>query len=187
MLGISGIDEYIRYGGTMSLGGIHYNEEGTFATKESTDVYIDSAIARNIQHSLKYYQYDGHFRHLAELFEKGELTSAINRVVEDINHRFTISVLTDDFVSHDLGISAKNLHKNRKSPTDILDRIDKESFVYGLRKSLDILNKPERSVIISDDNRQEIKEYLDLLDLTVDIPTEFLPVKNLTQYQTVVA
>lgn len=34
VLGIHGIDEYIRYGGTMSLGGIHYNENSTFASKE---------------------------------------------------------------------------------------------------------------------------------------------------------
>ena len=37
VLGIHGIDEYIRYGGTMSLGGVHYNETSTFASKESAD------------------------------------------------------------------------------------------------------------------------------------------------------
>ena len=33
---------------------------------------------------------------LQELFEADELTIAINRIVEDINHRFTLSVLTRD-------------------------------------------------------------------------------------------
>ena len=32
VLGIHGIDEYIRFGGTMSLGGVHYNETSTFAS-----------------------------------------------------------------------------------------------------------------------------------------------------------
>lgn len=187
ILGISGIDEYIRYGGTMSLGGKHYNEAVTFKTKESTDEYIDSAIAKNIQHSLRYYQDGGHFRHLAELFEKNELTSAINRVVEDINHRFTIEVLTKDFVSNDLGISRRNLRKDRENPTDILDRIDKETFTEGLRRMLEILNKDEQSVQITDTHRTEIKEYLDLLDLTVDIPTEFIPVRNEKLYRTAIA
>lgn len=187
VLGISGIDEYIRYGGTMSLGGTHYNEASTFRTKESTDEYIDSAIAGNIQHSLKHYQYGGHFRHLAKLFDKKELTSVINRVVEDINHRFTMDVLTRDFVSHDLGISKKNLRKDRTNPTDILDRIDIEAFTEGLRRALDILNKSEQSVQISEAHRAEIKEYLDLLDLTVDIPTEFIPVKNERLFRTAVA
>ena len=67
VLGIKGIDEYIRYGGTMSLGGIDYNRTGmTFATKESAAEYVDSAIARNIQHSLKNYKDGTHFRHLLE-------------------------------------------------------------------------------------------------------------------------
>ena len=39
-----GIDEYIRYGGTMSLGGVHYNETSTCASKESTDEYVDTAV-----------------------------------------------------------------------------------------------------------------------------------------------
>ena len=68
VLGVHGIDEYIRYGGTMSLGGVHYNETSTFASKESTDEYVDTAIARNIQHSLRCYQYEGHFRHLRDLY-----------------------------------------------------------------------------------------------------------------------
>ena len=178
VLGIEGIDNYIRYGGTMSLGGKHYNETSTFASKRTTDEYVDSAIARNIQHSLEFYQYGGHFRHLIDLYDRGELTSAINRVVEDINHRFTIDVLTRDFVSSDLGISAKNLRKDRNRPTRILDQIDKESFTEGLRKALGILNQSEQNVTITDAHRREIKEYLDLLDLTVDIPTEFLPVSN---------
>lgn len=57
--------------GTMSLGGNHYNNHSTiFSTKKSTDEYVDSAIARNIQHSLKNYQYETHFRSLKELYEK---------------------------------------------------------------------------------------------------------------------
>ena len=187
VLNIKGIDEYIRYGGTMSLGGKHYNEPVTFKTRKSTDEYIDSAIARNIQHSLRLYQDGGHFRHLADLYEKNELTSAINRVIEDINHRFTLEVLTNDFKSHDLGISKRNLRKDRENPTDILDRIDEETFVDGLRKTLEILNKNEQSIAITEAHRIEIKEYLDLLDLTVDIPTEFIPIKDEKSYRTVVS
>ena len=89
------------------MGGVNYNEKSSFATSKSVGEHIDSAIARNIQRSLKYYQAGGYFRHL---YEKGELTSAINRVVEDINFCFTKEVLTRTFVSHNLAISARNLH-----------------------------------------------------------------------------
>lgn len=186
VLGIRGIDEYIRYGGTMSLSGMHYNRS-TFSSEESTEEYIESAIARNIQHSLKYYQDAGHFRHLQELYEKGELTNAINRIVEDINHQFTMEVLLRDFVSHDLGISARNLRKDRSQPTDILDQIDQKAFTTGLKNALEIRNRQEQSIEIREIHRQEIREYLDLLDLIVDIPVQTIPYSNETTYQTVIS
>lgn len=187
VLGIHGIDEYIRYGGTMSLGGIHYNENSTFASKEKTDEYVDTAIARNIQHSLRCYQYEGHFRHLRDLYDKNELTSAINRVVEDINHRFTLEVLTQDWKSHDLGISASNLRRDRENPTDILDRIDLMAVTNSLRKLLEIRNKAEHTIELDDIHVAEIKEYLDLLDLTREIDVLHLPDVSTKSSRTVIA
>lgn len=170
VLGVKGIDKFIEYGGTMSMGGSNYNtDKFTFATKKSADDYVDSAIARNIQHSLKCYQHEGHFRSLQELYDAGELTSAINRIVEDVNHRFTIDVLTRNFKSNDLKISASNLRRDRFKPTDILDRIDINIVSKRLKKLLLIKDKLEQTVSISEVHRAEIKEYLDLLDLTCDI------------------
>lgn len=187
VLGIHGIDEYIRYGGTMSLGGIHYNENSTFASKKKTDEYVDTAIARNIQHSLRCYQYEGHFRHLRDLYDKNELTSAINRVVEDINHRFTLEVLTQDWKSHDLGISASNLRRDRENPTDILDRIDLVAVTSSLRKLLEIRNKAEQTIELDNIHVAEIKEYLDLLDLTREIDVLHLPDVSTKSSRTVIA
>lgn len=187
VLGIHGIDEYIRFGGTMSLGGVHYNETSTFASKKSADEYVDTAIARNIQHSLRCYQYEGHFRHLRDLYDRNELTSAINRVVEDINHRFTLEVLTQDFKSHDLGISASNLRRDRENPTDILDRIDLAAVTESLRQLLDIRNRAEQTVALDDVHAAEIKEYLDLLDLTQDIDVRYLPDVSRKSSRTVIA
>ena len=175
VLGIVGIDDFIRYGGTMSLGGKQYNDNAMiFATKKSTDEYVDSAIARNIQHSLKNYKYEGHFRSLRDLYEKNELTNAINRIVEDMNHRFTMEVLTRDFKSNDLRISASNLRKDREGPTDILDRIDILKVNEMLKSLLEIKDKEEQKVEIQDSHRYEIKEYLDLLDLTVEIESRWM-------------
>jgi len=187
VLGIHGIDEYIRYGGTMSLGGVHYNETSTFASKESTDEYVDSAIARNIQHSLLCYQYEGHFRHLRDLYEKDELTSAINRVVEDINHRFTLEVLTQEWKSHDLGVSASNLRRDRSSRTDVLDHIDLAAVTDSLRRLLEIRNKTEMTIGLDDIHVSEIKEYLDMLDLTRDVDVLHLPDVSTKSSRTVIA
>lgn len=185
VLGIVGIDDFIRYGGTMSLGGKQYNDNAMiFATKKSTDEYVDSAIARNIQHSLKNYKYEGHFRSLRDLYEKNELTNAINRIVEDMNHRFTMEVLTRDFKSNDLRISASNLRKDREEPTDILNRIDILKVNEMLKSLLEIKDKEEQKVEIQDSHRYEIKEYLDLLDLTVEIESRWMSDYNRRESRT---
>ena len=170
VLGVVGIDKFIEFGGTMSMGGKNYNmDKFTFATKESADDYVDSAIARNIQHSLRCYQHEGHFRSLQELYDAGELTNSINRIVEDVNHRFTIEVLTRTFKSGDLSRSAQNLRRDRFRPTDVLDRVDIGAVTKRLKHLLQIRDKAELSVGIGEAHRAEIKEYLDLLDLTCDI------------------
>ena len=184
VLGITGIDQYIRYGGTMSISGAGYQND-LFSDEKKRNEYVNEAIACNIQHSLKNYQNEGHFRALRELYEKDELTSAINRIVEDINHRFTIDVLTKPFRSNDLQISAKNLRKDRKQPTDILDRIDTETVTTILKNELDILNRNEQSVEIRDVHRIEIREYLYLLDLIEDIEVRWLNELNRHDNRTV--
>lgn len=169
VLGIHGIDEYIRYGGTMSLSGRNYNTS-IFASPERASEYVDTAIARNIQHALRGYQYGGHFRSLRDLYEAHELTSAVNRVVEDINHRFTVDVLTRDFKSPDLSISAGNLRRDRESPTDALDRIDRQAVEDRLRAVLEIRNIDEQSVVVDENHAAEIEECLRMLDLIRKVP-----------------
>lgn len=178
VLGIKGIDEYIRYGGTMSLGGINYNEGFAFADTNTVNSYVDSAIAKNIQHSLRYYQDGGHFRHLAELYERNELTNAINRVVEDINHRFTKEVITREFESDDLARSARNLRRDRFAPNTILDDIDTETFTEQLKSLLEILDEADQTVKVADVHAAEIKEYLVLLDLIYEIDSRSFPNVN---------
>ena len=178
VLGIKGIDEYIRYGGTMSLGGINYNEGFAFTDTNTVNSYVDSAIAKNIQHSLRYYQDGGHFRHLAELYEKNELTNAINRVVEDINHRFTKEVIAREFESGDLARSARNLRRDRFAPNTILDDIDTETFTNHLKNLLEILDEADQTVKVADVHAAEIKEYLVLLDLIYEVDSRSFPNVN---------
>lgn len=169
VLGITDIDEYMKFGGTMSQSGRNYNKS-IFSSKQTTDEYVNTAIARNIQHSLKNYQYEGHFRHLKELYQKNELTNAINRIVEDLNHEFTVNVLTRNFKSHAFGSAKDIMRKDRWNPTDILDDVDEKKLTRNLMKLLEIINKEKQTVLIEDIHRIEIKEYFNLLDLTCDIP-----------------
>lgn len=186
VLGIKGIDEYIRYGGTMSLGGINYNADATFSNSKTAEEYIDTAIAKNIQHSLKMYQYGGHFRQLLDLYERGELTNVINRVVENINHSFTRSVVERTFKSHDISVTAANMLRDRESPINIKEHMDLDAVTFGIMQVLDILNKEEQSIDIEDSHMIQIKEYLALLDLIMEIDLESLPEVNQKSKMTVI-
>ena len=175
VLGVKGIDEYIRYGGTMSLGGINYNADTPFSDAKHAEEYIDTAIAKNIQHSLKAYQYGGHFRLLLDLYERGELTNVINRVVENINHSFTKSVIEKTFKSHDISVTAANLLRDREEPINIKEHLNLDEVTSGIMKMLDILNKEDQSMQIEEDHMIQIKEYLTMLDLIMEIDLESLP------------
>ncbi len=188
VLDIDGIDNYIRYGGTMSLGGNNYNlSDTTFYDKRKADEYIDSAIASNIQHSLNNYQHGGHFRSLSELHEAGELTSAINRIIERENKKFTVDTLIRDFESSDFSRTANNLLNDSQNPSDILMIVDKEQITDWFMNELDILNKPEMKVEITDAHVQQIKEYLAILDLIVDIDVVNMHDLSKEEQQTVIS
>ena len=186
VLGIKGIDEYIRYGGTMSLSGVNYNEDAIFASARSAEEYIDTAIAKNIQHSLKMYEYGGHFRSLLDLYEKGELTNVINRVVENINHSFTRRVVERTFKSHDIAVTASNLLRDREAPMNIKAHMDLDAVTRGMMQMLDILNKEEQSIQIEDYHMAQIEEYLTLLDLIMKIDLESLLEVNRKESVTVI-
>ena len=180
LLGIDSIDEYIRYGGTLRAGELDFDDEdvnaedASFRDDESTRRYIDTAICKNIQHSLSCCKDGGYFRHLQSLYEAGELTGAINRIIEDMNHRFLIRILINKFKSHDLGSAADVLRRERdpERRNDILDRIDKDAVTKRLMDLLEIRNREDQSIGITNAHVEEIKEYLKALDLIVDVPSE---------------
>ena len=186
LLKIDDIDEYIRYGGTLKAGETNFEDtdanvfDASFRTDESTRRYIDTAIAQNIQHSLKCYDRGNHFRNLIDLYKKDELTNAINRIIEDMNQAFIVDVITRDFKSSDLG-SAKDLlrrEKDESKRTDFLDTFDASEVTKKLMDILKIRNKERQSIEIKDIHIQEITEYLKALDLLQIVYTENIPISN---------
>lgn len=186
LLDIHDIDEYIRYGGTFIVGEEDLDDPAfkvkdiSFKDDESTRRYIDTAICQNIQHSLACCERGGHFRHLYDLYEAGELTNAINRIIEDENHRFLLSVLTKDFSSGDLGTTRSNLRKatNPEMKSDILDKVNIAEVTKRLMDTLDIRNKSQLTIELTTAHINEIKEYLRALDLIVDCPTRTVSAKE---------
>ena len=180
LLNINDIDEYIRFGGTLKAGETAFDDEdaleadASFRDDESTRRYIDTAICQNIQHSLNCCKDGKYFKHLQALYDAGELTGAINRIIESMNHQFLLKILMNPFKSHDLGSAAEILRKQNdpEKRSTILDEIDRETVTKRLMDILQIKNQENMNVGITKVHVQEIEEYLKALDLVVDCPRE---------------
>lgn len=182
LLGTDDIDNYIGFGGTLRTGSILFdhrdakNDAASFRSDESTRFYIDTAIARNIQHSLKCVDSGRHFRLLIELYEAGELTNAINRIIEDMNHRFVLQVLEREFESGDLKLAKRNLVRSADAArqSEAILRADVPKVTRRLMDILDIRNADGRKLGLTDGCAEQIREYLAALDLIVPCPVEYM-------------
>lgn len=180
LLGIHDVDEYIRYGGLLRAGEVEFedpdalDETASYRDDESTRRYIDTAICKNIQHSLACCRDGNYFRHLRSLYDAGELTNAIQRVIEKMNHQFLIRTFTQKFQSHDLGSAKDQFRKqaDEEKRTDILENIDEETVTRKLMEMLEIRNQEDMRIGITDVHVQEIREYLAALELVMDCPSE---------------
>lgn len=167
LLDIHNIDTYIEYGGLLKKENANiddvFTDEMSFNDDESTRKYIDTAISRNIQNSLKNDIISSNYKYLHELYENDKLVGIINRLVENMNHSFVADVINTDFVSHDFGSLAELLHKNNNYE---IDNIDKEKLIERFKKLLNI-----KEVDINEEHLNELKDYLYKLDLIIDLKT----------------
>lgn len=158
LLNFRSIDRYIEYGGTLKKENMSFDDpeaaydEVAFRNDESTRKYIDTAISRNIQHTLRNDHYGEYFNQLRELYDKGELTNVINRIVENMNHRFLLRVVQEEFKSHDF----------------TLYDIDEKMVVERLKSLIDVKEKSETTIEVTQEHMDKVKKYLLMLDLIVD-------------------
>lgn len=180
LLNIRSVDSYIEYGGTLKMENMSFDDpdaafdEVAFRDDESTRKYIDTAISRNIQHTLKNDHYGEYFNQLRELYEKGELTNVINRIVQHINHRFVLRVVEDEFKSHDFG-SAKDLllHDLPAKRATVLYDVNEKQILERLKAIIEVKEKSETTVSITQEHIDKVKKYLLMLDLIVNCPERY--------------
>ena len=180
LLNIRSVDSYIEYGGTLKMENMSFDDpdaafdEVAFRDDESTRKYIDTAISRNIQHTLKNDHYGEYFNQLRELYEKGELTNVINRIVQHMNHRFVLRVVEDEFKSHDFG-SAKELllHDLPAERATVLYDVDEKQILERLKAIIEVKEKSETTVPITQEHIDKVKKYLLMLDLIVNCPERY--------------
>ena len=175
LLDMPSIDSYIEYGGTLKKENMNFQDpdasldEAAFRDDESTRKYIDSAISRNIQHTLKNDHYGEYFNQLRELYEKGELTNVINRIVENMNHRFLLRVVQQKFKSHDFG-SAKELllHDLPAERATVLYEVDENEIIERLKAIIEVKEKKETSIEVTQEHVDKVRKYLLMLDLIME-------------------
>ena len=180
LLNIRSVDSYIEYGGTLKMENMSFDDpdaafdEVAFRDDESTRKYIDTAISRNIQHTLKNDHYGEYFNQLRELYEKGELTNVINRIVQHMNHRFVLRVVEDEFKSHDFG-SAKELllHDLPAKRATVLYDVNEKQILERLKAIIEVKEKSETTVSITQEHIDKVKKYLLMLDLIVNCPERY--------------
>lgn len=180
LLNIRSVDSYIEYGGTLKMENMSFDDpdaafdEVAFRDDESTRKYIDTAISRNIQHTLKNDHYGEYFNQLRELYEKGELTNVINRIVQHMNHRFVLRVVEDEFKSHDF-CSAKELllHDLPAERATVLYDVNEKQILERLKAIIEVKEKSETTVPITQEHIDNVKKYLLMLDLIVNCPERY--------------
>ena len=174
LLGIRLVDRYIEYGGTLKMENMTLDDpesafdEVSFRDDESTRKYIDTAISRNIQHTLKNDHYGEYFNQLRDLYEKGELTNVINRIVQNMNHRFVLRVVNEEFKSSDFG-SARELllHDAPAERATVLYDVDEKMVLARLKAITEIKEKQETTIAVTQEHVEQVKKYLLMLDLIV--------------------
>ena len=160
LLGIDSVDKYIEYGGTLKMENMDFDDpdstfdDVSFRDDESTRKYIDTAISRNIQHSLKNDSFGEYFNQLRELYEKGELTNVIIR---------------EKFKSSDFG-SARNLllHDLPHERAHVLYDVNEQEILDRLKTIIEVKERNETAIEVTEDHIEKIKKYLFMLDLLVD-------------------
>ena len=180
LLNIRSVDSYIEYGGTLKMENMSFDDpdaafdEVAFRDDESTRKYVDTSISRNIQHTLKNDHYGEYFDQLRELYEKGELTNVINRIVQHMNHRFVLRVVEDEFKSHDFG-SAKELllHDLPAERATVLYDVNEKQILERLKAIIEVKEKSETTVPITQEHIDKVKKYLLMLDLIVNCPERY--------------
>lgn len=175
LLGICSIDGYIEYGGTLKMENMSFDDpdasfdEVAFRDDESTRKYIDTAISRNIQHTLKNDRYGKYFNELRELYDKGELTNVINRIIESMNHKFLLRVVQEKFKSHDFGSAREMLfHDFPADHSTVLYEVDEEEIIERLKAIIEIKETSETQIEVTQEHINKVQKYLIMLDLLVN-------------------
>ncbi len=154
------LEDYIRYGGTLTDGHSIYNED-------DLEEYTNTTIIENICKSIEKTNGKMGWNRLYDLYLNGSLVSAINKTIEMSAREFSVSIMTKEFKkSHLLG-SAKDLvlkHTENMPDADIKTIRDWKDHTEICKYILDKINMRD-SQGIKDSDIERITKFLVKLDV----------------------
>lgn len=149
LLGTTSLDEYARCGGILV-------DASEFAD------YPLEAIAFNIQNSLDHYQSGSRFGTLEDLREKNLLTTFIQKVILDENHRFIGNILSQEEWKLSDYTQVRNCLDNPDAKR-IAKKLKIQPILEKVRKNLDIINSGKIKPTYQ--QSWELLQYFKALDL----------------------
>lgn len=158
LVGVKDIDIFLERGGTL-------NKSNIFDTEDDTRAYSDTAIANNIQNSLKNYDNGRRMWALRKLYLNQELTNYINRVVEDLDHEFAVQTILRTFHSYDIENTVNNFTNDPERMKSTVLASDFQDIVKVYANSLQIVGADELKTQPTDEIMSQLFEYLCYLDL----------------------
>lgn len=161
-----GLDDYMKYGGTLT--------PESFYNPEKSDEYINSSIINNISHGLEQIGRDGAYDELRKYRDSKEFKSLIQKIIEIDNRKFTDNMVRKMFKSHDFG-SLVDLIAKHPSEFPIDAKIFKsEKFQNLVREQLEIKNVEETKFLKTTSYTavQEAIDYLKKIDVLYEIKDE---------------
>ena len=159
------LEEYIRYGGTLTDGKTIYNDE------DSLEEYTNTAIISNICKSVKNGRNNIEYKRLYDLLISDSLESAINKTIEIRAREFSLKVMTSIFNKSHIFGSAKDLilkerkELNKKDIETIVNWKNKEICDYIISRV-----KIEKADNVEERDTELITNFLVKLDVLTRLP-----------------
>lgn len=150
------LEEYIEYGGTLT--------NTTYKSNQDANEYLNSAIVENILHGLEGREEKRrHAPVLTELYDRKELVSVIQKMINKFSHDVTLKAINRSYKSGVLYSTINNIDKK------YYEYINDKFVNDEVKKALGIKDADEMKTILTEDDLESVKLYLKLLDLYITI------------------
>ena len=191
------LDDFARLGGILGTG---KQVQELFGTEDGCEDYVQSAYAENLQHSIQDRKHANIPQEILDLADEGRLESAIQRIVEDLNHRVTAKILRKNLSLSSIGSLRDLIEKDvrrarekgfsvsellaKKIQLSCLQHIDEQQLIQWMSLCLQIRDesiKPDKKTADGfEPVSQQAAQYLERELVRLDVLSPF-PIRKIQE------